>query len=101
VARGALDEAARALRDLLSRVPDDVEGHVLRGELARRRGAFSEALAAYRTIVDLAAAGATVSEERLDEARRYSRALPLLLGATDPVTAGPCTTRTRRALAGC
>lgn len=104
-ARGDLDGAATALRALIDAAPEDVLAHLDRAALARRRGAFSEALASYRAILDLAARGRPVAEEGLSEARRYAAALVLLVEANDPVAGAiDCAAEpspVRRALAAC
>lgn len=100
--RGDARGAAEALRRLLRQAPDHVHAHRARAELARRRGAFGEALASYRAIVDLAARGRAVDGALVEEARRYAAALELLTRGMDPARpdcdgASPV----RRALAGC
>jgi Tfp pilus assembly protein PilF len=101
---GQLDEAARALRELTTRVPDDYRGHYARAELARRRRAHAEAQASYRAVIDLAAGGAAVPEADVTQSRRYVAALGVLLQEVDPVGgADRCTTGSvvRIALARC
>lgn len=101
---GELDEAAQALREQTARTPNDIEAHRRRGDLARRRGAWTEALASYRRVADLAAATADAASVRA-EAQSFAAALALLAGGTDPVhaPAGSCAnpSEIRRALAGC
>jgi tetratricopeptide (TPR) repeat protein len=109
VASGDLEDAAEALRQLVERAPDDPEAHRARGELARRRGAWSEALASSRAILDLAARRIAVAPEALEEARLLEPALTRLAGGVDPARGTVrCTAREarsaspiRRALAGC
>ncbi|MCS6799886.1 MAG: hypothetical protein NZ898_15450, partial [Myxococcota bacterium] len=48
--RGQLAEAARWLREVVARVPDDIEAQRARLDLALRRGAFAEALDACRAV---------------------------------------------------
>lgn len=100
---GSRDDAARAIRSLLERDPRNAEAIALRADLARRRGAWSEALTAYRTL--LAIDDATLDEERVAEARRYEAALRLLARPLDPVSAPRAcaegASAVRRALARC
>ncbi len=99
---GDLGRAAEAMHEYVARMPRDPLAHLARAELARRRSAWSEALAAYRRIVDLSAEGVEVSAETLDDAKRYARALVVLVRESDPVTGEDrCTTPIRRALASC
>ncbi len=98
---GRIGEAAQAIRSLLERRPDHAEAIALRADIARRRGAWSEALTAYRTL--LAMDG--VDEETAREARRYEAALRLLASPLDPVSAPRAcaegASAVRRALARC
>ena len=106
---GDLEEASRALRECTRRAPEDPEAFVARASLARRRSKWSEALGAYRRVLDLAAGGASVAATDADEARRYAAALEVLVGGVDPVrdrsacsdTTGPRATLVRRTLARC
>lgn len=97
---GAEREAAQAVRGLLERAPDHPEGLALRADLARRRGAWSEALTAYRALL---AMGDRVDEPTSADARRYEAALRLLAAPLDPVSAERACTMSpvRRALARC
>ncbi len=102
---GVVEDAARAIRSLLQREPDNAEAIAMRADLARRRGAWSEALTAYRTLIAIAP-GAGLDDARLEEARRYEAALRLLASPLDPVSAprvceDPAATAVRRALARC
>jgi Tfp pilus assembly protein PilF len=99
-AQGNPERAAETLRRLLERVPDATKVHLARARLARERGAWSEALASYRAVLDLAARG-QAREQQASEARRYARGLQVLVGTLDPVRAVPCdgdTPRARRAV---
>ncbi|MEO0324461.1 MAG: tetratricopeptide repeat protein [Myxococcota bacterium] len=82
---GALDRAEAQLDDALRRFPARAELWRLRGELAQRSGRFSEALTAYRTVLDLAARGSAVAREDAEAARTLAPALVVLLGERDPV----------------
>jgi tetratricopeptide (TPR) repeat protein len=82
-AQGRAIEAAQALRSLLARDPHHVEGLSLRGELARRRGAWTEALGAYRALLSIDG----LDEAARADARRYEAALRLLAEPIDPVSA--------------
>ncbi len=98
LALGSQDEASRALREYLRLAPRDVEGLAMWADLARERGAWSEALTACRALLAL-----PLSPERATETRRYEAALRLLARPLDPVSA-PRACRgsaVRRALAGC
>ena len=97
-----LDDAAAAVRSLLARTPDDPDGLAMRAELAFRRGAWSEALTAYRTLI-AASARIGLDPARVDEARRYEAALRVLARPLDPVSAPRACDETplRRALAHC
>jgi tetratricopeptide (TPR) repeat protein len=95
---GAPDQAALVLRDLARRTPRDATVHAARADLARRRGAFGEALSAYRAI--LALEGDAPADLAAD-ARRNASALRFLVGTLDPVTRCPAASAVRRALAGC
>ncbi|HJL19653.1 MAG TPA: tetratricopeptide repeat protein [Sandaracinaceae bacterium LLY-WYZ-13_1] len=99
---GDADAAAAAVRSLLARAPHHAEGLRLRADLARRRGAWSEALTAYRTLL-ASADEAGLSEAERAEARRYEAALRLLARPLDPVSAPRACggSAVRRALAGC
>jgi len=85
IAQGDLAGAAAALRERLVRAPDDLDALIARAEVARRRGAWAEALACNRRIVDLATSGSAVTVAQLAEARAYEAALSVLAGGTDPV----------------
>ena len=93
-------EAALAVRSLLARDPDQAEALRLRARLARERGAWSEALTAYRALL---AAHVDLSADERAEARRYERALRLLARPMDPVSASRSCRGSplRRALARC
>lgn len=95
---GAEAEASRALRAYLERAPSDVEAQRLRADLARRRGAWSEALAVYRMFL-----GSRLDPETSEEARRYEAALRVLARPLDPVSAPRACSGSdvRRALARC
>lgn len=98
---GRTGEAAQAVRALLERQPQNAEAIALRADLARRRGAWSEALTAYRTLSALDG----VDEASAREARRYEAALRLLASPLDPVSAPRAcaegASAVRRALARC
>ena len=96
----ALDDAARALRSLLARHPDHLEGLAFRADLARRRGAWSEALTTYRALLSRAR---ELSSDQVSEARRYEAALRILARPLDPVSAPRACEASplRRALARC
>lgn len=98
-ALGQLGDAARAVRSLLARDPDNLQGLGLQAELARRRGAWSEALAAYRRLI----ASGAVDETSAADARRYEAALRILARPLDPVSAPRACVGSplRRALAHC
>ncbi len=83
--QGDLANAARVLGALVRRERESVPAHVLRAEVARDRGRWSEALSSYRAILALADEGHPVAQETLAEAQRYASALSLLVGALDPV----------------
>ena len=84
--RGAdLEGAAAALRSWTSRLPRDPSAHRERALFSQRRGAFSEALASYRALIDLAAQGDAVPEAWLGEAERAVAALRILVGELDPL----------------
>lgn len=108
-AAGDLDGASRALRECTGRAPDDAEAHLARASLARRRAKWSEALGAYRRVLDLAAGGASVTAADAADARRYASALEVLAGSVDPAsdptvcreTEGGRATSVRRTLAHC
>jgi tetratricopeptide (TPR) repeat protein len=99
---GAGEEAAQALRVLVRRQPTDPTAHRARAELARRRGAWSEALTAYRAIAALAEGATEVDPELVAQARDDIAALGVLVATLDPVRRG-CETGSplRRALARC
>lgn len=99
IAQDARDDAARALRSLLARDPTNAEGLRLRAQLARERGAWSEALTAYRALI----ASGVLDEEETAEARRYELALRILARPLDPVSAERACegSAARRALARC
>lgn len=105
VAVGELDQAAEALREQTERTPNDAAAFRRRGELAKRRGAWSEALACYRRVVDLLESTPTSSPVEANEARASVLALSVLAGGTDPVRGvrAGCDhpSAVRRALAGC
>ncbi len=105
LAQGDLPGAAQALRERTARTPDDVDALWARADVARRRGAWAEALACSRRILDLAATGAAVTPARAFEARAFAAALSVLAGGTDPVRGAVerCDHRSfvRNALAGC
>ena len=101
---GDAGRAARAARNLVRVAPDEPESHTLRAELARERGAWSEALTATRALLDLARRARTepiaARQARITELEATERALRLVVSQTDP--ASRCTERpVRRALAGC
>ncbi|MBX3270034.1 MAG: tetratricopeptide repeat protein [Sandaracinaceae bacterium] len=98
LAAGDLDAAAAAVRGLLERRPDHAEAMRLRAELARERGAWSEALTAYR-----ARLASPASPEEAAEALRHERALRILARPLDPVSAPRACegSAVRRALARC
>ncbi|MGF1467264.1 MAG: tetratricopeptide repeat protein [Sandaracinaceae bacterium] len=102
VALGSPAEAARAARELSRRDPGSVAAWRLRGDLARSRGAWNEALTCYRRIVQLGREG-RAEEAVAAEAARYEAALRLLAGPVDPVSAPRACrgSHVRRALAGC
>jgi tetratricopeptide (TPR) repeat protein len=77
-------DAARVLRHLVQQEPDSAAAHALRAELARSRGAWSEALASYRAVLRLAERG-TVTEESAADARRNVAALQILTRGVDPI----------------
>jgi len=89
-------EAMAILRRVAEAEPESVPVQRALGALARERGAFAEALAAYRAVARLTA-GDPAQAEVLAEARRFVAALRLLVGDVDPV--GRCEdTEVRRAL---
>jgi len=94
------DDAARALRSLLARRPDHAEAMRLRAELARERGAWSEALTAYRALLS---SDVDLSDEERAELRRYESALRVLARPLDPVSAARACSGSalRRALGRC
>ena len=99
----ALDEpqdAALALRSLLARDPGHEEALRLRATLARDRGAWSEALTAYRALLW---AEVPLTDEERSEALRFEAALRLLSRPMDPVSAARSCEGSplRRALARC
>ncbi|MCA9605542.1 MAG: hypothetical protein KC619_08100, partial [Myxococcales bacterium] len=75
------------------------EGLRLRASLARERGAWSEALTAYRALL----ASGVLDEDEATEARRYELALRILARPLDPVSAERACegSEVRRALARC
>lgn len=87
---GDRQAAAEALRDLLERRPGDVRAHLARARLARERGAWSEALASYRALIDLAARGGPVPQDVLAKAREDAAGLRVLVGGVDPARGGRC-----------
>lgn len=98
-ALGHPEEAARAARELTQRDPHRVAGWLLRARLATARGAWSEALTAYRRVVALAE-----DEGLVEDASRREAALRLLAAPMDPVSAPRVCTEAspvRRALARC
>ena len=105
LAQGDLAGAAAALRERLVRAPDDIGALIARSAVARRRGAWAEALACNRRVVDLATSGAAVTAAQLAEARAHAAALSVLTGGTDPVRGAieRCDhpSFVRNALAGC
>jgi tetratricopeptide (TPR) repeat protein len=98
LALGADRDASRALREYLGRAPGDRDALMLQAELARRRGAWSEALTTYRVLLTL-----ELDDAQRTEARRYEAALRLLAQPLDPVSsARACAgSDVRRALARC
>jgi tetratricopeptide (TPR) repeat protein len=96
------DDAAAAVRSLLLHHPDDPDGLAMRAELAFRRGAWSEALTAYRTLL-AASERLSLDPARVEEARRYESALRVLARPIDPVSAPRACDASplRRALARC
>jgi tetratricopeptide (TPR) repeat protein len=131
LAAGDLEGAAEALRERSRLEPDHVPTLMLRGEVAQRRGAFAEALACYRRVVDLrrgerttgpmgTTPAATVpgsspsapspnpsaagtGEDVAARASALAAAAALLAGGTDPVRGRSCASLgpVRAALAGC
>lgn len=101
---GSPNDAARAIRTLLERDPHNAEAIAMRADLARRRGAWSEALTAYRALLAMADE-IELDADRIAEARRYEAALRLLADPLDPVSApracDPGSSAVRRALAAC
>jgi tetratricopeptide (TPR) repeat protein len=95
--QGAERDALRALR-ASGAGPGSRDLELLRmhADLARRLGAWSEALALYRAIVAL-------YPEEADDAPRFEAALRLLAAPMDPVAAGRACrgSEVRRALARC
>jgi len=88
-----LDEAAEALRRATRRTRDSTDAWRERARLAQRRGAWLEALFAWRALLDVAdAAGPTASQEPARaEARTAIPALRRLTRGMDPAepTASP------------
>jgi len=76
--RGERAAAAALVRELVASEPSNAEAHRIRAELARERGAWSEALDSYRAIEALGRRG-EVSSEVAEEARRYAAALRVLV----------------------
>ena len=74
LAQGDLPGAAQALRERTARTPDDVDALWARADVARRRGAWAEALACSRRILDLATTGTAVTPARASEARAFAAA---------------------------
>lgn len=123
LAAGDLAGAAQALRERSRLDPDHVPTLMLRGDVARRRGAFAEALACYRRVADLfdtrsddaamgsaeeGALGASPTSPPVDEAtaaqaRALAAAAAVLAGGADPVRGRDCAGLgpVRAALAGC
>lgn len=95
--------AAEALRALVERRPDDPRARAALARDARRRGAWSEALASYRALRRLLPGAA--DPELAEEAANAVPALALLVGELDPVSSPSRCDRgaspVRRALAGC
>lgn len=102
--RGDPKQAAEVLRKARRRHPESMLLAAAQARLARRRGAFTEALAAYRRILDADRGTTAVAEDAVEEAQRYVPALERLAGL-DPVSRIACddlrATAVRRALAGC
>ena len=90
-------EASGALRALLERDPRNVEALTRMADLARRRGAWGEALAIERRLIALAGEG-LVSEERAAGAARYEQALGLLATPLDPTRSRCAASAVRAAL---
>lgn len=105
LAQGDLLGAAEALRERTVRTPDDADALWARADVARRRGAWAEALACCRRILDLDATGTAVTPTRASEARAFAAALSVLAGGIDPVRGAVerCdhASFVRNALAGC
>lgn len=93
-AMGTPDDAARALRELTRRAPDDPEAWRARAALAMRRGAWSEAMGAYRRIASMS----EVADAVRSEAERTLIALRFLVGTSDPVRRCDDESAVRRAL---
>ena len=104
-ALGDLDGVTAALRERVARTPDDPEALAAHAAHAGRRGAWAEALASHRRLLDLAERGAEVGAERLATSRALAEALAVLAGGTDPVRGDaarcPLASPVRSALAGC
>ena len=97
-AAGDARRAADVLRDAVRHHPSDPAVVRAYAEHAKRQGAFTEALAAYRRLLDLDARGETVDRTVLEEARRMEAGLARLALTVDPcATARPVT----RALGEC
>lgn len=91
-------EAARVLREAARADPSSVAVQRALGELARDRGAFAEAIAAYRAVARLTE-GDPAQADAHAEARRYVAALRLLVRDVDPPSR--CVgTEVRQALCG-
>ena len=91
---GERELAAAELRALLRRFPERAALWRRHGQLAQEAGRFSEALAAYRTVLDLVARGVDVAAEDRQAAEALVPALVLLVGDRDPVAhCGPTAVR--------
>ncbi len=104
-ALGDLDGVTAALRERVARSPDDPSALAAHAAHAGRRGAWTEALASHRRLLDLAERGAAVSTDQIAVSRALADALSMLAGGTDPVrgeaTRCPIPSPVRSALAGC
>ncbi len=104
-ALGDLDGVTAALRERVARTPDDPAALAAHAAHAGRRGAWTEALASHRRLLDLAARGAAVPTDQIAASRALAEALSVLAGGTDPVrgdaTRCPLPSPVRSALAGC
>lgn len=77
------EEALETSLALTELAPRSVDVWWAEGALARERGRFVRALAAYRRIVRLAEEGVAVSDAQVVEARQLVSALALLVGGLD------------------